>query len=99
MTPSQAKNGQISCIVPMVSHVDHTEHDVQVLVTEQGLADLHIDSPTIFHTHNCASAVPQLIVDETANGLPDIGDKNALGVHSATSEKGRARQLILLGIW
>ena len=40
MTPSTAKNGRISCIVPMVSHVDHTEHDVQVVVTEQGLADL-----------------------------------------------------------
>ena len=46
MTPSQAKNGHISCIVPMVSHVDHTEHDVQVLVTEQGLADLRGLSPT-----------------------------------------------------
>ena len=40
MTPSTAKDGAISCIVPMVSHVDHTEHDVQVIVTEQGLADL-----------------------------------------------------------
>ncbi|ARU03295.1 propionyl-CoA--succinate CoA transferase [Comamonas serinivorans] len=40
MSPSTAKGGQISCIVPMASHVDHTEHDVQVLVTEQGLADL-----------------------------------------------------------
>lgn len=40
MTPSIAKGGKISCIVPMVSHVDHTEHDVQVIVTEQGLADL-----------------------------------------------------------
>ena len=40
MTPSTAKGGAISCIVPMVSHVDHTEHDVQVIVTEQGLADL-----------------------------------------------------------
>ena len=30
----------------MVSHVDHTEHDVQVLVTEQGLADLRGLSPT-----------------------------------------------------
>lgn len=39
-TPSVAKNGKISCIVPMVSHVDHTEHDVHVLVTEQGVADL-----------------------------------------------------------
>lgn len=45
MTPSQAKNGRISCIVPMVSHVDHTEHDVQVIVTEQGLADLRGLSP------------------------------------------------------
>jgi succinyl-CoA:acetate CoA-transferase len=40
MTPSTAKGGSISCIVPMVSHVDHTEHDVQVIVTERGLADL-----------------------------------------------------------
>lgn len=45
MTPSSAKNGAISCIVPMASHVDHTEHDVQVLVTEQGLADLRGLSP------------------------------------------------------
>ncbi|MGA7615895.1 MAG: acetyl-CoA hydrolase/transferase family protein [Thermoanaerobaculia bacterium] len=45
MTPSTAKNGAISCIVPMVSHVDHTEHDVQVIVTEQGLADLRGLSP------------------------------------------------------
>jgi len=40
LTPSTAKNGEISCIVPMVSHVDHTEHDVHVIVTEQGIADL-----------------------------------------------------------
>jgi len=46
MTPSLAKNGNISCIVPMASHVDHTEHDVQILVTEQGLADLRGLSPT-----------------------------------------------------
>ncbi len=40
VAPSMAKAGAISRIVPMVSHVDHTEHDVQVIVTEQGLADL-----------------------------------------------------------
>ncbi len=40
LTPSIAKGGAISCLVPMVSHVDHTEHDVHVIVTEQGLADL-----------------------------------------------------------
>ena len=40
MTKSIAKAGAISSVVPMVSHVDHTEHDVDILVTEQGLADL-----------------------------------------------------------
>jgi len=40
VAPSMAKAGAISRIVPMVSHVDHTEHDVHVIVTEQGLADL-----------------------------------------------------------
>jgi len=40
MSPSTAKGGRISCIVPMASHVDHTEHDTHVVVTEQGLADL-----------------------------------------------------------
>lgn len=40
VTKSYAKGGDISSIVPMVSHVDHTEHDVDIIVTEQGLADL-----------------------------------------------------------
>jgi len=40
MSPSLAKGGTISTIVPMVSHVDHIDQDVQVMVTEQGLADL-----------------------------------------------------------
>jgi succinyl-CoA:acetate CoA-transferase len=44
-TSSLAKNGSVSTIVPMCSHVDHTEHDVQVIVTEQGVADLRWRSP------------------------------------------------------
>jgi succinyl-CoA:acetate CoA-transferase len=40
MTPSTAKGGKISAIVPQVAHTDHISQDVQVLVTEQGLADL-----------------------------------------------------------
>ncbi|GLB50096.1 succinate CoA transferase [Neptunitalea lumnitzerae] len=38
--PSISKENKISHIVPMVSHTDHTEHDVDILVTEQGLADI-----------------------------------------------------------
>ena len=44
-TESLAKNGAISCIVPLVSHVDHTEHDTQVIITEQGVADLRWKTP------------------------------------------------------
>lgn len=40
VTKSIAKGGAVSSVVPMVSHVDHNEHDVDILVTEQGLADL-----------------------------------------------------------
>jgi succinate CoA transferase len=38
--PSTAKGGKISTIVPLVTHVDHSEHSVQVIITEQGVADL-----------------------------------------------------------
>lgn len=44
-TPSVAKNGAISAIVPMCSHVDHTEHDVDIIITEQGIADLRGKAP------------------------------------------------------
>ena len=44
-TESTAKDGLISCIVPMVSHVDQTEHDVAVIITEQGIADLRWKTP------------------------------------------------------
>ncbi len=45
MTPSTAKGGRISAIVPQASHVDHINQDVQIIVTEQGLADLRGLSP------------------------------------------------------
>lgn len=43
--PSVAKGGMISSIVPFASHIDHTEHDVNVIITEQGIADLRGKSP------------------------------------------------------
>jgi len=44
-TPSTAKDGNISAIVPLVSHMDHSEHSVKVLITEYGVADLRGKSP------------------------------------------------------
>jgi len=40
LTPSAAKKGAISRVVPHVTHYDHTEHEIHVIVTDQGVADL-----------------------------------------------------------
>lgn len=43
--PSIQKGGKISTIVPMVSHLDHSEHSVKIIATEQGVADLRGKDP------------------------------------------------------
>jgi succinyl-CoA:acetate CoA-transferase len=58
MAPSTAKGGSISTIVPMVAHTDHPEHDVAVVVTEQGLADCRGLAPR---------ARSKLIIDKCAH--------------------------------
>lgn len=45
ISPSVAKDGAISAIVPFASHIDHTEHDVMVVITEYGYADLRALAP------------------------------------------------------
>jgi succinyl-CoA:acetate CoA-transferase len=77
VTPSVAKDGKISCIVPMCSHVDHTEHDVDVIVTEHGLADLRGLAPT---------QRAELIVQQCAhpNFRPALRDYMARAKRSAT---------------
>lgn len=64
VSPSTAKDGAISAIVPFASHIDHTEHDVQVLITEQGLADLRGLAPR---------ARARRIIDQCAH--PDFRDR------------------------
>ncbi|MDR1544811.1 MAG: acetyl-CoA hydrolase/transferase family protein [Prevotellaceae bacterium] len=44
-SPSTAKGGAISAIVPLCSHIDHSEHSVKILITEHGIADLRGKSP------------------------------------------------------
>ncbi len=45
LMPSEAKGGDVSTIVPMVTHNDIGEHDIDVVVTENGLADLRGKTP------------------------------------------------------
>ena len=62
--PSTAKSGKISAIVPLASHMDHSEHSVQIVITEQGAADLRGKDP-----HERA----QLIIDHCAH--PDYREQ------------------------
>ena len=60
--PALSKGGAISNIVPMVSHQDICEHDVDIIVTENGLADLRgLDDVERAESiiKNCASDVYQ----------------------------------------
>jgi succinate CoA transferase len=62
--PSTAKGGKISAIVPLASHMDHSEHSVQIVITEQGIADLRGKDP-----HERA----QVIIDHCAH--PDYREQ------------------------
>jgi acetyl-CoA hydrolase len=62
--PSTAKGGKISAIVPLASHMDHSEHSVQIIITEQGIADLRGKDP-----HERA----QVIIDNCAH--PDYHEQ------------------------
>ncbi len=95
--PSTQKGGKISAIVPMVSHVDHSEHSVKVLVTEQGVADLRGKDPrqraeTVIE--NCAHpAYRELLWDyvklcEKAGGHTPNNLYSCFALHQAFIETG-----------
>lgn len=97
--PSLAKGGDISAIVPMVSHLDHTEHSVNVIVTEQGVADLRGKSPkqrAVEIIENCAHPdYKEILYDylKLTDGKSQTPHNlNAcLGMHRAFLEKGDMR--------
>ncbi|MCY6371917.1 acetyl-CoA hydrolase/transferase family protein [Clostridium ganghwense] len=97
-TAATAKGGDISSIVPMVSHVDHTEHDVMVIVTDQGVADLRGLSPkerALTIINNCVHPdyKPMLLdyynraMENGAKHTPHILDE-ALSWHSRFQKTG-----------
>lgn len=96
--PSTAKGGCISSIVPMVSHLDHSEHSVNVIITEQGVADLRGKSPmerakTVIE--NCAHPdYKQLLWDYlkiSNKGQTWHSLSAALGMHQVFLRKGDMR--------
>ncbi len=101
-TPSTAKGGLISSIVPQVSHVDSTEHDVRILVTEHGVADLRGKSPlqrARCIIENCAHPdYRQLLWDylklsEGHSCHTPMSLRNAFKMHIAFEETGDMRNV------
>ncbi|WP_164667367.1 acetyl-CoA hydrolase/transferase family protein [Virgibacillus doumboii] len=102
VTKSIAKKGDISSIVPFASHIDHTEHDVDVVVTEQGYADLRGLAPrerVPMIIENCAHPIyrEQLWgyyqeALERGGQTPHVLEK-ALSWHTNFKENGTMRQL------
>jgi acetyl-CoA hydrolase len=102
--PSSVKGGTISPIVPMVSHLDHSEHSVQVIVTEHGVADLRGKSPherAHLIIENCAHPDyrPMLRRYLELGGsahTPQSFD-NAYALHRAFLAEGDMRKAVIAG--
>ena len=75
VTHSTAKGGSISRIVPMVSHIDHTEHDVHVIITEQGVADLRGLAPQ----HRARRMIEQCAHPDYREALLDYFERAVAG--------------------
>ncbi len=99
--PSITKEGKISNIVPMVSHLDHSEHSVDILVTDQGIADLRGKDPIQRAEEiikNCAHPMyKDLLTDYLRlggnNGQTPHTLKAALSFHTEFLENGDMRNV------
>lgn len=98
-TPSVAKGGKISAIVPMCCHVDSTEHDVDVIITEQGIADLRGKGPVRRAwevIENCAHPDYKPLLRDYMNHIAPMGHepqhmRAALAFHDTFLTKGDMR--------
>ncbi|MBQ8336676.1 MAG: succinate CoA transferase [Bacteroidaceae bacterium] len=96
--PSTQKGGMISSIVPMVTHADHTEHDVRVVVTEWGVADLRGKGPderARLLIENCAHPDYRNMLWDylkiAKSGHVSHNVAAALGMHAAFEKEGDMR--------
>lgn len=102
LTPSTAKNGNISAIVPMVSHTDHNEHSVKVIISEYGVADLRGKSPrqrAACIIENCAHPdyrpLLRRYLESGVKGQTPFNLYNAFAFHKALLETGDMRNAII----
>ena len=101
VTPSVAKGGKISAIVPMVSHHDHNEHSVKVIVSEYGVADLRGKSPrerAKCIIENCAHPEYRQLLSEYLakgnKGQTPVDLYNSFAFHKSFLENGDMRKTV-----
>ncbi len=102
LTPSTAKGGKISAFVPMVSHTDHNEHDVKVIISEYGVADLRGKSPrqraeTIIENcvHPDYKPLLRAYLASGAKGQTPVNLSTAFSFHKAFMETGDMHNAVL----
>ena len=98
---STSADGNISTIVPMVTHVDHPEHAIDIIVTEQGLADLRGLTPIERAQKivaNCAhSDYKPMLTDYLEESIKKVGGhephllRESFSFHTRFIENGRMR--------
>jgi succinate CoA transferase len=95
VTPSVAKDGKISSIVPLVSHEDHSEHSVKIIISEYGVADLRGKCPEDRAQeiiNKCAHPDYRPLLQEYIKNAPQGHTKfdmyNAFAFHKAFRETG-----------
>lgn len=101
---STAKDGKISAIVPLCSHIDHSEHSVKVLVTEQGIADLRGKDPrqrARAIIDNCAHPEYRDLLNQylalASKGHEPFSLANAFRMHGAFAAEGDMRKTVWVG--
>jgi succinate CoA transferase len=97
-TPSTAKNGKISAFVPMVSHLDNSEHSINIIVSEYGVADLRGKSPVHrarLIIDNCVHPDYRPLLNEYLNsgvaGHTPQNLKTCFAFHNELAESGDMR--------
>ena len=102
LTPSTAKNGHISAFVPMVSHTDHNEHSVKVIISEYGVADLRGKSPRERAgciIENCAHPAYRPLLykylESGSQGQTPVNLYNAFAFHKTFMETGNMMNAVI----
>lgn len=100
VTPSTAKDGKISSIVPAVAHEDHSEHSVKIIISEYGIADLRGKCPrdrALEIINKCAHPDyrPLLLeyLENGPQGQTPMDIYNCFAFHKAFMETGDMRNV------